>query len=119
MSGKWNGKHWIRDEKRLAIHIRDEFQCLCCGRSLKDAEPGDIALDHLLPRSAGGKNEATNLATICRTCNSARGAKPWVDFYPAGSHERVETRRHQPLNVKLALALMRGETGDPESEAAR
>jgi hypothetical protein len=73
----------------------------------------------LTPRSAGGSNDQTNLATICRPCNSARQDKPWVDFYPAGSHERVETRRHQHLNVELARALINGTAGDPESESQR
>jgi 5-methylcytosine-specific restriction endonuclease McrA len=118
-AGKWNGMKWIRPEKRLALYIRDGFQCTCCGRSLKNAGPGEVALDHLLPRSAGGGNEATNLVTICRACNSSRQDKPWVDFYPAGSHERVQTLRSQPLNLELAKAILNDEAGDPESEAQR
>ena len=119
MANAWNGGKWIRAEKRLALHIRDGFACACCGRDLRNAGPGEIALDHLLARSCGGNNDQTNLVTICRPCNSARGNKPWVDFYPAGSHERVQTLRHQPLNIELAKALILGETGDPGVEALR
>lgn len=54
---------WIRSEKRLAIYLHD-------------AAPADITLDHVVPRSRGGSNEASNLFTACRSCNSARGAGP-------------------------------------------
>lgn len=115
----WQGMNWIRKEKRLAIYIRDNFTCTCCGASLKNAAPGNVALDHLMPRSAGGSNEAANLVTICRACNSSRGDKPWVDFYPGGAIDRVNTLRVQPLNIELAKALIAGTAGDPESEAVR
>lgn len=118
-TGKYNGSKWIRPEKRLAIHIRDGFQCLYCGRDLKDAEPGEMHLDHLLPRSAGGKNGEANLITACRACNCSRQDKPWIDFATGGAIDRIEQLRQRPLNVKLAKALMAGETGDPEVEALR
>jgi hypothetical protein len=119
MSTPWRGKHWIRDERRLAIHIRDEFACLYCGRSLKNAEPGELTLDHLRPRSAGGGNENENLVTACKPCNSSRGDRPWVDFAPGGALDRIEQRRRELVNIPLSKALLAGETGDPKLEALR
>ena len=112
MSGNWNGKHWIRDEKRLALHIRDGFQCCYCGCDLRNAEPGAVTLDHLVPRCAGGTNDAGNLITACKPCNSSRGAKPWMDFATGGAVERIQTRRCQPVNLPLAKALISGEIAD-------
>jgi hypothetical protein len=31
-----------------------------------------------------------------------------MDYCPAGSRDRIETRRNQPLNVKLARAILDG-----------
>lgn len=114
-----NGSKWIRPEKRLAIYIRDGFQCAYCGRDLKDAEPAEVNLDHLLPRCAGGGNEATNLITSCRSCNCSRQDKPWMDYATGGAVDRIEQLRHRELNVKLAKAIIAGEAGDPEIEALR
>lgn len=104
---------WITPEKRLAIYIRDEFTCGYCGRNLKGADPSEITLDHLVPRNpkvahGNGGNEATNLICACRSCNSSRQDRPWIDYATGGARDRIETRRHQPLNVKLAKSILDG-----------
>lgn len=116
---KWNGSKWIRPEKRLAIYIRDGFQCAYCGRDLKDAEPQEVNLDHLLPRVSGGTNEATNLITSCKSCNCSRQDKPWINYATGGAIDRIEQLRHQSLNVKLAKAIIEDRAGDAEVEALR
>ena len=106
---KWQGSKWIRPEKRLALYIRDGFQCAYCGSSLKNATPADVTLDHLVPRCAGGNNEATNLITACRSCNSSRQDTPWLSYATGGARDRIETLRHQPINVALAKAIISDE----------
>lgn len=100
------GSKWIRPDKRLAIYIRDDFECAYCGAALKGAAPAEVTLDHLLPRSAGGTNDATNLITACRSCNSSRGARPWIDYAPGGARDRIEQHRREPLNLALARAII-------------
>lgn len=100
---------WIRTDKRLSIYLRDRFGCGYCGRDLTDAAPADVTLDHLLPRSAGGTNDATNLVTACRGCNSSRQDRPWLDYATGGARDRVEQLRHRPLNLELARAILSGE----------
>jgi len=99
---------WIRREKRLAIYLRDGFTCLYCLHDLHDADPRDITLDHLKPTSRGGSNEAGNLVTACRSCNSARGDQPVSRF--AGpetvQHIRRNTRRSLKRYLKLAKELI-------------
>lgn len=116
---KWQGSKWIRQEKRLAIYIRDGFSCAYCGRDLKDAAPQDINLDHLLPRSAGGTNEATNLVTSCKSCNCSRQDKPWIDYASGGARDRIEQLRHRELNIELAKAIIEDRAGDPDVESLR
>lgn len=52
---------------------RDGGACVWCGR-----EPwrADLTLEHLLPRSRGGRSTPENLLVACRTCNRRRGSRP-------------------------------------------
>lgn len=74
------GSKWIREEKRLAIYLRDGLSCVYCGVGIEDNENIRLSLDHLRPRSKGGSNHETNLVTCCGRCNSSRGARTFRDF---------------------------------------
>jgi 5-methylcytosine-specific restriction endonuclease McrA len=72
------GMNWIRQEKRLAIYLRDGCACAYCGRGVEQG--AKLTLDHLEPESLGGGHEATNLVTSCLSCNSSRQATPLRKF---------------------------------------
>lgn len=57
------------------VFQRDNYTCTYCG-----AIGGEIECDHIVPVSKGGKNEVSNLATACQTCNRKKGAKDASDF---------------------------------------
>jgi ATP-dependent DNA helicase RecQ len=57
---------------RESILRRDEFRCVECGQSCH-ADEADI--HHLLPRSAGGSDEPSNLITLCDGCHAAHHPK--------------------------------------------
>lgn len=119
------GMNWIRRDKRLAIHIRDRFECVWCEKDLRDAEPGDLQLDHFVPSSQGGSNEATNLVTSCGCCNRKHATRH-IDFFlgllaqekglediglARFVYERRQVARIQmerPINRKLAKAIIEG-----------
>lgn len=109
---------WIRKERRLAIYMRDGFACQYCGCDLRHAAPADITLDHLVCRSEGGGNESQNLVTACRSCNSARGAKPWWSYAMGGAVDRILAASMAPVNMELAKAILAGHNNDAV-EAAR
>ena len=109
---KWQGGKWIRPERRLAIHLRDDFTCAYCGRHLKNDRPGDVTLDHLVPRCYGGKNDSGNLVTACKRCNSSRQEKPWQDYATGGAIHRILGLVQMPVNLELAKALIAGTAGD-------
>lgn len=54
---------------RQNVFKRDSHQCQYCGS--KKA----LTLDHVLPKSRGGKSTWDNLATACQRCNSYKGDK--------------------------------------------
>lgn len=111
----------VRKDLRLAVYLRDRFTCGYCGADLHDAEPFQVTLDHLLPRSAGGGNEPANLITACRSCNCSRKDRPWADYATGGAQDRINQRRALDIAPyrKLAKALIAGTAGDAEVEALR
>lgn len=74
------GMNWIRQERRLAIYLRDGLACAYCGATIEDG--ARLTLDHLKPysRSLTPDNTAGNLVTCCHRCNSSRGNRPWRAF---------------------------------------
>lgn len=54
---------------RELVYGRDGYRCVTCG----SAE--DLSLDHIVPWSLGGADEEPNLQTMCRPCNSRKGAR--------------------------------------------
>jgi hypothetical protein len=54
---------------RMAVLRRDGYRCVVC-----DTDE-DLMADHVIPESLGGPTTFDNLQTMCRTCNSHKGAK--------------------------------------------
>jgi hypothetical protein len=54
----------------LAVFRRDNFRCVRC----KTVKP-DLTIDHIQPVSLGGGDELANLQTMCKSCNSRKGAR--------------------------------------------
>jgi len=54
---------------RKNIFMRDSYKCMYCGHEFTG---GGLELDHVLPKSRGGKNEWINLVSACRKCNSRK-----------------------------------------------
>jgi len=55
---------------RLGVFIRDGFRCQYCGKRLSHR---NLTIDHVIPRSRGGKTEWTNVVTSCVSCNTKKG----------------------------------------------
>lgn len=68
---------WISHEERMRVYERDAWTCAICGRSVrKDWDPDGWrgpSLDHIVPRSQGGSDDAANLRLVHFMCNSLRG----------------------------------------------
>jgi 5-methylcytosine-specific restriction endonuclease McrA len=74
-----NGAVMSKDKRvspamRLTIYERDGGVCVECGDCVRKfarhrGDPFVGEVDHIVPRSRGGRTEPRNLRLICRLCN--------------------------------------------------
>ena len=105
--GKWTGRE-VSDVERLAIFLRSQGVCAYCGQSLWNASPGELTIDHLVSRRAGGLTSADNLVLACFLCTSGKGNRDWRCYAPGGAQDRILEVIARPLNLELAAALRAG-----------
>ncbi len=60
----------IRASIRWQVFERDNFRCVACGATALDG--AILHVDHILPRSKGGKDTMENYQTLCQTCNGGK-----------------------------------------------
>lgn len=63
---------WGVKFNRRNIFARDENHCQYCGCKFSTTE---LSLDHIKPRSRGGKTTWTNVVCACTECNKRKGGK--------------------------------------------
>jgi len=86
---------------RSNIFLRDDYVCQFCGES---PNVKLLSLDHVLPRSKGGKTSWYNVITACKACNSHKGndesitpiKKPHKPTY----WELAAKRKNRPLRIR-------------------
>jgi 5-methylcytosine-specific restriction endonuclease McrA len=59
-------------EVRKFVFQRDKFQCQSCGKVAGETQ---LTVDHIIPLARGGKNDISNLHTLCLTCNQRKADK--------------------------------------------
>jgi len=73
---------------RLNIFARDKFTCQYCGQSPHRSE---LNLDHVIPRSLGGRTTWENVVCSCVECNRRKGGRT-----PAQARLRLLRRPARP-----------------------
>ena len=53
---------------RKEVFIRDNYTCQYCGR-----QASGLTVDHVIPRSRGGKSVWENIVASCASCNRRKG----------------------------------------------
>ena len=64
------GRQGRSSTKRSRILARDRYRCQYCGTK---GGPFELTVDHILPRSRGGRTAAENLCAACFACNQRKG----------------------------------------------
>ena len=77
---------------RRNVFLRDAFRCQYCGVRPPSR---DLSLDHVVPRSRGGRSTWDNLVTACAECNRIKGHRLTSEcgMHPKGSVGRPRWSR--------------------------
>jgi 5-methylcytosine-specific restriction endonuclease McrA len=59
---------------RTNVFLRDLYTCAYCEETFNTS---NLTLDHVIPRSAGGRTIWENSVTACKPCNYKKGSKLW------------------------------------------
>lgn len=97
--------HW----SRKGVLVRDHHTCIYCG-----AQPGtmvkgkvlsksDFSVDHIVPRSRGGRDQWTNTACACASCNHRKGNR-----LPNEAGMRLRWEPKTPRTSYLVIAVGSG-----------
>jgi len=97
--------HW----SRKGVLVRDHYTCAYCGVKPGMLHKGqllgknDMTIDHVVPKSRGGKDTWTNTVCACKQCNHRKG-----DRLPneAGMKMRIEPKT--PRTSYLVIAMGTG-----------
>ena len=85
---------------RANLFLRDLYQCQYCAETFESKE---LTLDHVVPRSRGGKTTWENSVTACKSCNHHKGVKDWKPlrkpFKPDHFH-LVNKWKQRPITVR-------------------
>jgi 5-methylcytosine-specific restriction endonuclease McrA len=97
--------HW----SRRGVLMRDSYTCIYCA-----VQPGhvvrgktlvrsDFTVDHVIPKSRGGKDQWGNTACACYTCNHRKG-----DRLPHEAGMRMRWEPKTPRTSYLVIAIGSG-----------
>ena len=68
------------------VLVRDGFKCAYCGNERKR-----LTIDHIIPKSRGGKTTFENCVSSCKSCNNKKGDKT-----PTEVHMYLKVKAYQP-----------------------
>ena len=83
---------------RRNIFARDRNMCQYCGARFATSE---LSLDHLLPRSKGGKSSWDNLVCCCVGCNAKKGGRTPVQAHMTLVRKPFKPRRNPVISLRL------------------
>ena len=80
------GRGWQHQLLKEMTFKRDNFTCVKCGHIGKKGNYGcggvhiDLVADHIIPLTLAGRNELSNMQTLCLSCNKIKNAKDQSDI---------------------------------------
>ena len=86
---------------------RDGYRCIFCGSQAGEERQGrtltktDFSVDHIMPRSRGGKNTWGNTACACSSCNQRKDART--------PHEAGMTMLWEPKTPRVNYFVLSGD----------
>ena len=84
---------------RRNIYARDSSRCQYCGKKFPTT---DLSLDHVVPRSQGGKASWENIVCCCVKCNVKKGGRTPEQAHMHLITKPVKPKRSPVINIRLA-----------------
>lgn len=82
---------------RRNVLVRDRFTCAYCGK-----QGVSLTVDHVLPKSRGGKTDYENCVGACLECNCRKGDKT-----PDEAGMKLRVRPHKPTLIEFTVIRMK------------
>jgi 5-methylcytosine-specific restriction endonuclease McrA len=86
---------------RRNLFARDQNRCQYCGRRISTK---DLSIDHVVPRSHGGRTCWENVVCACMRCNVKKGGRTPAQAHMTLVAKPMRPRRSPVLTVKLSEA---------------
>ena len=83
---------------RRNIFARDRNRCQYCGKRFPTSE---LSLDHVIPRSRGGRTSWENIVCSCTECNAHKGGR-----LPREARMRLIRKPERPKRSPVILSLI-------------
>lgn len=90
-------RNWQKHEIRKKVWEKSDKKCFYCRVEMvfKGRRNGKfMTMDHLIPKSLGGKLTEDNIVAACLACNKARGNKSVYEFVK--EQEKKRTKEQEP-----------------------
>ena len=84
---------------RRNLFARDRNRCQYCGKKFPTTE---LSIDHVVPRSQGGKNTWENIVCACIRCNTRKGGRTPDQAHMKLIQPAVKPRRSPVLTIKMS-----------------
>lgn len=84
---------------RRNIYARDENRCQYCGKKFPLSE---LSLDHIIPRSLGGKATWDNIVCACTRCNVKKGGRTPDQAHMKLIQHPVKPKRNPAVHIHLS-----------------
>jgi 5-methylcytosine-specific restriction endonuclease McrA len=84
---------------RRNIYARDSNKCQYCGKRMPTTE---LSLDHVVPKSQGGKSSWTNIVCCCVKCNVKKGGRTPEQAHMHLITKPIKPKRSPVINIRLA-----------------
>jgi len=79
------------------VFVRDNFICAYCGK-----EDDRLTIDHITPKSRGGKTDFENCVTCCKPCNNQKN-----DRTPKEAGMSLKFKPHTPTIMDFFVIKMK------------
>jgi 5-methylcytosine-specific restriction endonuclease McrA len=86
---------------RRNIYARDGNRCQYCGKRMSTTE---LSLDHVVPKSQGGRSSWENIVCCCVRCNVKKGGRTPIQASMHLITKPVKPKRSPVINIRLADA---------------